>query len=478
MNRQKSLTRIAELLGRFTNEVTILNKAGLYDINIHAETVLIPLLKLTHGLELANANFTEKGNFSAVDLIDNRNRVTFQITSTSDNEKIKHTLNQFIKHERYNDYDILFIYIIGNKQASYSGKGHAEILQDKLVFDKNEHIIDNNDLFKKINGIISLDQITAIEQLLEKEFTDQKIEQRKRKLEDPQSALHSYPVYCNLLPTNCAKDLFIADLNIDREAIIKSSWETTYKLKMDAGPRKVLRRAIDNAGYDFFWDWHTVNNKIITFRNLNDPAEPLTKFIDAGTITPIKADEYWSIDEDHKRDFAALLNFSLQQKLKPKAINYISDDGVYRFTPDGPIVKQRTVEWKLKKRSKRTVIFELLNKEKQQIVCFRHLAFDGNFHLFDDKWHLSINPTWSFTSDGYKKSGLSKYYMPGLKRLENNNTIYYAFRFISYCLTNQIKDEDPYRFIEFDQPVFDNLMTDMPENESAEPEITDDIPLE
>lgn len=472
------MTRIAELLGRFTTEVNILNKANLYDINIHAETILIPLLKLTHGLDLANANFSENGNFPAVDLIDNKNRVAIQVTSSSDNEKIKHTLNQFIKYERYKDYDLLFIYIIGNKQSSYSGKGHSDILQGKLSFDKDEHIIDNNDLYKKISGIIASDQLSAIEQLLEREFTDQKIEQRKKKLEDPQSIMHTYAVYSNLLGVNCAENIFIAELKIDREAIIKSSWATTYKLKMDAGPRKVLRRAIENEGFDFFWDWHTTGNQIITFRNLHDSKEPLVKFIDEGTITSIRGDEYWNIDEDHKRDFSALLNFSLQQKLKPKSINYIGEDGVYRFTPDGPIVKQRTVEWKLKKRSKRTVIFELLNKEKQQIVCFRHLAFEGNFYLFDEKWHLSINPTWSFTSNGYKKSGLSKSYMPGLKRLENNNTIYYAFRFISYCLSNQINGEVAYPFIEFDAPIFDNLLTDIPENENAEIIVTDDIPLE
>jgi len=61
----------------------------------------------------------------------------------------------------------LFIYIISNKQSSYSGKGHEEILQGKITFDKESHIIDNNDLFKKISSIISLKQISAIEDILE-----------------------------------------------------------------------------------------------------------------------------------------------------------------------------------------------------------------------------------------------------------------------------------------------------------------------
>jgi len=59
------------LLSRFTNEIKILNAAGLYDINIHSENVLIPLINLAYGLDVVNANFTEEKNFSAADLIDN-----------------------------------------------------------------------------------------------------------------------------------------------------------------------------------------------------------------------------------------------------------------------------------------------------------------------------------------------------------------------------------------------------------------------
>ncbi|QHS55222.1 SMEK domain-containing protein [Mucilaginibacter sp. 14171R-50] len=478
MNRQKSLTRIAELLGRFTTEVGLLNAANLYDINIHAENVLIPLIKLAYGLDMVNANYTKGKNFSAVDLIDNKNRVAFQVTSTADNEKIKHTLNQFIKHERYLSYDILFVYIIGNKQSAYTGKGHAEIVQDKLAFDKDEHIIDNNDLFKKISGIVSLQQISAIEQFLEEEFSEQKIEFRKKALENPASVKHTEHVYFNLIEANIPETLYIADIAIDREAIIKESWTTEYKLKMDASPRKVLRRAIDLAGLTRIADWHVTGNQLLTFRNLHDPAEPLRNFIDQGTITPLKPKEYWTIDADHQRSFTSILNFSLQQLLSHKAIHYIGEDDIYRYQPEGKIVKQRTVEWKKTKRAKRTVIFELFDKNKEQIVCFRHFSFEAKFNLYDEQWYLSVNPTWSFTSNGYKKSGLAKYYAPGLKRLENNNTIYYGFRFISYCLTHNIlSDEITFPYLTFNTPFFDEVLTDTEVVEIDE-NVPEDTPLE
>ena len=118
MNRQNSINKIIELLSRFTNEVKFLNAANLYDINIHAENILIPLLNEIFNLDLINANFSQEKNFAAVDLIDKKNRIAFQVTSTADSDKIKHTLSQFVKHKRYEEFDVLFIYLISEKQST------------------------------------------------------------------------------------------------------------------------------------------------------------------------------------------------------------------------------------------------------------------------------------------------------------------------------------------------------------------------
>lgn len=99
MNRQIRLSRIGELLVRFVGEVKILNTANLYDVNIHAENILIPLLNEVYDVKLVNANLEEEKNFSAVDLIDRENRIAIQVTSSSDNEKIKHTLRKCLKME-------------------------------------------------------------------------------------------------------------------------------------------------------------------------------------------------------------------------------------------------------------------------------------------------------------------------------------------------------------------------------------------
>lgn len=60
MNKKKKIDRIAELFARFRAEVENLNSLSLYDINIHAENVIIPILNKVYGLNLVNANFFEK----------------------------------------------------------------------------------------------------------------------------------------------------------------------------------------------------------------------------------------------------------------------------------------------------------------------------------------------------------------------------------------------------------------------------------
>ena len=100
------------------------------DINHVAETVLIPLFREVYGYkDLKNLNVAEGANYPAIDLGDENARVAIQITSTADSEKVKHTLEQFIKFDLYKKYDRLIVYILTEKQDSYSGNGFNEKIQ-------------------------------------------------------------------------------------------------------------------------------------------------------------------------------------------------------------------------------------------------------------------------------------------------------------------------------------------------------------
>jgi hypothetical protein len=78
----------------------------------------------------------------------------------------------------------------------------------------------------------------------------------------------------------------------------------------------------------------------------------------------------------------------------------------------------------------------MMNKKEKHIICYRNLAFRCSFETFDEKWYLILNPTWSFTNPGgYKTSRFESAYMSGIKRLENNNSIYNYFRFFGFYLS-------------------------------------------
>ena len=47
MRKKEEIEKIAELFARFRAEVENLNSLNLYDINIHAENVIIPILNLS-----------------------------------------------------------------------------------------------------------------------------------------------------------------------------------------------------------------------------------------------------------------------------------------------------------------------------------------------------------------------------------------------------------------------------------------------
>lgn len=76
-------------------------------------------LNEAYGLNLVNLNQIEP-NYAAIDLGDSVARVAFQVTRDGKAGKIQKTLDSFVKHARFNDYDQLRFLIFGDKQKKYS----------------------------------------------------------------------------------------------------------------------------------------------------------------------------------------------------------------------------------------------------------------------------------------------------------------------------------------------------------------------
>jgi len=446
MNRSKAIARINELLSRFVAEVKAANASGLYDLNIHAENVIIPLLNRLYGLSLINANSKEK-NYPGVDLIDEKNKVAFQVTATADSEKVKHTLREFIKHKLHERFDFLQVYIITEKQKSYSGKGFEDIIDGAFSFNKDAHIIDYTDIASKVNSTLETGVIEDIQSLLEREFTEIKIEERRNILENPEGKLDSEEqLFPNLLEIEFPEKIFVAEIGFDRREVISWSRQTKNKLWWKSPQRKVASRILNDTSEGYFHDWHLYENKLITFRNLHDNSEPLRNLIDAGTIEELETCDYFETNEDYKRAFKSLLGFCLREKLSRKGVEWVHQEKLFRFRTNYQAPNAKKVRWRKENKSTKTVIKEIMNKKEGHIICFGHLAFHYTLYDFDNRWFLSISPTWSFTSNGRNKSRFAKTYKSGIKRLEGNKSVYYYFRFWAYFLNYYDLFDQPYPF--------------------------------
>jgi hypothetical protein len=166
MNRDLYLTNIADSLGLLSRQISVRNSINLYDINIVAETFYAELLNLVENINLHNLNNVEK-NAPGIDLADEVNRVSVQVTSDNTSKKIKHTIEEFVKKCSYEKYDKLIILILTNKKkytTTFDTKG-------KFNFDIKNDIWDVTDLIKKINELPT-EQLKKINDFLQVEFNN------------------------------------------------------------------------------------------------------------------------------------------------------------------------------------------------------------------------------------------------------------------------------------------------------------------
>jgi tetratricopeptide (TPR) repeat protein len=173
MNQQTSILNITKYLGRFVHEVKANNAISLFDINKIAENVVIPIFREIFDChELDNLNL-EQANMPGIDLGDRTKRLSFQITSTAGNHKIKHTLEKFAKYKLHEHFDTLYIYILTEKQSSYADGDYLQLLENRIAFDTKQHILDYKDLLNRIDAIRDYAKIKRIEALLEEQFRDE-----------------------------------------------------------------------------------------------------------------------------------------------------------------------------------------------------------------------------------------------------------------------------------------------------------------
>jgi len=158
--RELEIKTISNEFASWETKISNLNSLNLYDANIFSEHSICELLNCIYEYKLHNINAVQK-NFPAIDLGDKYNRISFQVTSTKSSKKIQSTIDKFIGNKLYNDYDELFILILGKKQSNYP----EFKVTNEFTFNKHKNIIDFRDLLSSINFLPTL-KIKKISKIL------------------------------------------------------------------------------------------------------------------------------------------------------------------------------------------------------------------------------------------------------------------------------------------------------------------------
>lgn len=426
--------RINELFANFVTQVKGATAMSRTDINRVSEVVLVPVLSKAFDLpHLRNLNYTEYFNYPGIDLGDPEAKVAIQVTSTSNSDKVKDTLTKFIKNELYKKYERLIVYNLAEKQDSYSGKGFEEIIEGRFKFDKDRDIIDYRDVLRAVSSL-QIDKARRIERVLEANFGREDYSFFDELEEEPTETVH-----LNLLELFFPDTLYQADLDIDRDGVIRNSLSSKKRLYWDSSPRDVAQGALEQLGLRFSVDWECYEGKVITFHDLNDDDIPLARIIDRGTVTSVRpAERYFTVnkkvDENRERVFKSLLRRCLQQKLYRLGVQWQHHDKLFIFSEVNgePVRKEESFG---RQQDDRTVFERKMKTSRpDEIYYCKHFALRTNYKRIGKSWYLLIKPDWFFSYDGYKRSFYSDERLSGLKRLENQQSVFNHFRFIEHFL--------------------------------------------
>ncbi len=117
-------------------------------LNIHGENWFRDVFNYVYNLKLRNANF-QSSNSPAIDLVDDTNKLAYQITTTRKKEKAENTLKK-IKTTDYKDYKLKIFFLL---QKSNFNKETVDYFKDNYNVDIEDYLIDYTNLVKDIEAL-------------------------------------------------------------------------------------------------------------------------------------------------------------------------------------------------------------------------------------------------------------------------------------------------------------------------------------
>ena len=141
------------------------------------------------------------------------------------------------------------------------------------------------------------------------------------------------------------------------------------------------------------------NKKLYTFDNLRKPSSPFLPIISKDEITEEKVSD-WICDANKRNDLMYLFNLALRKYCKNRGLHY--DKKHDRFVCLLRNGRTNFFRWRPETRFITRRIAECVKGKEGNILYCRHYAASLRFMLLENVLFLKIEPTLTFTYDGYR----------------------------------------------------------------------------
>lgn len=198
--------------------------------------------------------------------------------------------------------------------------------------------------------------------------------------------------------------------------------------------------------------WILHERRVLTFHDLRAGTWPT--IVDPGTVEEFDSAEWAaSTDPDRARLFTWLLNSALRQQIG-REVAFRKSGRVYYFRGGGrALTGTERLDWKIADPAtgRKHTVFSSWWAKAGHRIAYKHLAAELAFQRVDDTWHLAINPTYVYTSNGWNPSCFESAGVTGMKELQRNDAVWRDVRFWANFLRRQ-PDFDEVHFLGFGSP--------------------------
>jgi len=175
MKNEELIKKLNDLLTFHAYSTKNLTANGFNDQALLSEDLYLKICNKLFKLSLTNTNII-KHNHETIDLHDEENKISIQVTARTDRKKIKSTIEDFIKNKYYERYKKLYFIIISNGKKSEIYINEFET-ENKIDFSIKNNIFLTSDLISqsRLLDIKTLDELVSdIEEYIKIPNTEKK----------------------------------------------------------------------------------------------------------------------------------------------------------------------------------------------------------------------------------------------------------------------------------------------------------------